>query len=168
MHQRELALLADGAFLRGVVGQVELEGAGDDGDRGRGLGAGAVHDAGNAHADAVVFLDDTLGLEAGNTGGDDVLRDDAALTRVDPEALEGHDVVDALGEDGALAHLAAQLVGVDDAAHGGADHDVDVQLLELLGNRGHDLGGLVGVLLQKCHLAVSAGVAPGGKQEVPL
>ncbi|WP_370840760.1 hypothetical protein [Gemmiger formicilis] len=84
------------------------------------------------------------------------------------EALEGHDVVDALGEDGALAHLAAQLVGVDDAAHGGADHDVDVQLLELLGNRGHDLGGLVGVLLQKCHLAVSAGVAPGGKQEVPL
>ena len=31
-----------------------------------------------------------------------------------------------------------------------------------------DLGGLVGVLLQKCHLAVSAGVAPGGKQEVTL
>ena len=87
---------------------------------------------------------------------------------MDAETLEGHDIVNALGEDGALAHLTAQLVGVDDAAHGRADHDVDVQLLELLGNRGHDLGGLVGVLLQISHLAVCAGVPAGGQQEVPL
>ncbi len=36
MHQRQLALLADGALLRGVVGQVQLEGAGQ-----MGMGDGA-------------------------------------------------------------------------------------------------------------------------------
>ena len=87
---------------------------------------------------------------------------------MDAETLEGHDIVNALGEDGALAHLTAQLVGVDNAAHGGADYDVNVQFLELLGDRGHDLGGLVRVLLQKGHLAVCAGVTAGGQQEVPL
>ena len=32
MHQRQLALLADGALLRGVVGQIQLQGAGQNGD----------------------------------------------------------------------------------------------------------------------------------------
>ena len=50
-------------------------------------GAGAVHHAGNAHADAAAFLNDALGLEAGNTGGDNVLSNDAALTGVDAKRL---------------------------------------------------------------------------------
>ena len=33
----------------------------------------------DAHADAAVFLDDALGFQAGNTGGHNVLGDDAAL-----------------------------------------------------------------------------------------
>ena len=89
MHQRQLALLADGALLGGVVGQVQLEGAGHDGDRGRSLGAGAVHNAGNAYADAAGLLDDALGLKAGNAGGDNILGNDATLTGVELEALEG-------------------------------------------------------------------------------
>ena len=72
-----------------------------------------------------------------------------------------------LGEDGALAHLTAQLVGVDDAAHGGPTTTSMFSSLSF-GNQGHDLGGLVGVLLQKCHLAVSAGVAAGGSRKCPL
>ena len=87
---------------------------------------------------------------------------------MDAEPLQGHDVIHTLGEDGALAQLAAQLVSVDNAAHGRADHNVDIQLLQLLGDRGHDLGSLIGILLQECHLAICAGMAAGRQQEVPL
>ena len=166
MHQRQLALLADGALLGGVVGQVQLEGACHDGDGGRSLGLGAVHHAGDAEADAAGLFDDALGLQRGDAGGHDVLRDEALLTRMDGKALQGHHVVHALGEDGALAGLAGQLVGVDDAAHGRADDDVHIHLLDLIGHGLHDLGAAVGVLLQISHLAVCAGMAAGGQQEV--
>ena len=166
MHQRQLAFLADGALFRCVVGQVQLEGACHDGNGRRSLGLGAVHHAGDAQADAAGLFDDTLGLQRGDAGGHDVLSDEALLTRMDGEALQGHHVVHALGEDSALAGLAGQLVGVDDAAHGRSDDDVHVHLLDLIGHSLHGLGTAVGVLLQICHLAVCAGMAARRQQEV--
>lgn len=53
---------------------------------------------------------------------------------MDGKALQGHHIVNALGEDGALAGLAGQLVSVDDAAHGRADDDIHIQLLDLVGH----------------------------------
>ena len=85
---------------------------------------------------------------------------------MDGEALQGHHVVHALGEDSALAGLAGQLVGVDDAAHGRSDDDVHVHLTDLIGHSLHGLGTAVGVLLQICHLAVCAGMAARRQQEV--
>ena len=168
VHQGQLALLAQGALLGGVVGQVQLEGAGQDGDGRRGLGLGAVHHAGDAQADAAGLLDGPPGLQRGDAGGDHVLGDDALLTRVDDEPLEGHHIVHPLGEDGPQAGLAGQLVGVDDAAHGRPDDDVGSQLLDLGGHGGHHLSAPVGVLLQEGHLAVGAGMAARRKQEMPF
>ena len=87
---------------------------------------------------------------------------------MDGKALQGHHIVHALGEDGALAGLAGQLVSVHDAAHGRADDDIHVHLLDLVGHSLHHLGAAVGVLLQVSHLAVSAGMAAGGQQEMAL
>ena len=87
---------------------------------------------------------------------------------MDGEALQGHHVIDALGEDGTLAGLAGQLVGVDDAAHGRANDDVHIHLFDLIGHSLHNLGAAVGVLLQISHLAVGAGMAAGGEQEMAL
>ena len=90
----------------------------------------------------------------------------SSLTRVDGEALQGHHIVHALGKDGALAGLAGQLVGIDDTAHRGADDDVHIHFLDLICHDLHHLGAAVGVLLQISHLAVCAGMAAGGQQEV--
>ena len=166
MHPRQLAFLADGALFRCVVGQIQLEGACHDGNGRRSLGLGAVHHAGDAHADAAVLFDHALGLQRGDTGGDHVLSDETLLTRVDGEALQGHHIIHALGEDGALAGLAGQLVGVHDAAHGRADDHIHVHFLDLICHGLHHLGATVGVLLQISHLAVCAGMATGGQQEV--
>ncbi len=166
MHQRQLAFLADGALFRCVVGQIQLEGACHDGNGRRSLGLGAVHHAGNAHADTAVLLNDPLGLQRGDAGGDHVLSDEALLTRMDGEALQGHHIVHALGEDGALAGLAGQLVGIDDAAHGRSHDHIHVHFLDFICHALHDLGAAVGVLLQISHLAVCAGMAAGGQQEV--
>ena len=85
---------------------------------------------------------------------------------MDGKALQGHHIVHALGKDGALAGLAGQLVGVHDAAHGRADDDVHIHLLDLISHSLHHLGAAVRVLLQISHLAVCAGMAAGGQQEV--
>ena len=53
----------------------------------RSLGLGAVHHAGDAHADAAVLLNDPLGLQRGDAGGDHVLSNEALLTRVDGEEI---------------------------------------------------------------------------------
>ena len=67
-----------------------------------------------------------------------------------------------------FAGLAGQLVGVHDAAHGRADDDVHIHLLDLISHSLHHLGAAVRVLLQISHLAVCAGVPAGGQQEVTL
>ena len=71
------------------------------------------------------------------------------FTRLDGKALQGHHVVHALGEDGALAQLAAQLVGVHDAAHGRSHDHVHVQVFQLLGHVLHDQGAFVGYCCRK-------------------
>ena len=87
---------------------------------------------------------------------------------MDGKALQGHHIVHALGEDGALAGLAGQLVSIDDAAHGRSHDDIHIQLLDLIGHSLHYLGAAVRVLLQVGHLAVCAGMAAGGEQEMAL
>ena len=106
------------------------------------------------------------GMNSEDLESDRVLGDDALFTGVQRKPLEGHDVVHPLGEDGALAQLAAQLVGIDDAAHGRSDNDIHVHILQLFRHGGHHFGALVGVLLQKRHLAVSAGMAAAGQQKM--
>src|SRR5699024_7829078 len=41
-----------------------------------------------------------------------------------------------------------------------------VEFLQLLGHRGHDLGAAIGILLQKRHLAVGAGMTAGRQQKM--
>ena len=168
MHQRQLSLFADGAFLRRIVGEVQLGGAGQDGNgRGR-VRFGAVHHAHDAQAFAAGLLDDALRLQRRHARGHHILGDDTLFARPDGKALERHHIVHTLGEDSAFARLAGQLVGVNDAAHGRTDDDVHVQFPQLFGHGLHGRGAFFGVLLQIRHLAVGRGMAAGGQQEVAL
>ena len=56
------------------------------------------------------------------TGGDNVLSNDALLTRLDGKALQGHHIVHALGEDGASVYSASKI-----ARDEFPDHDVTVR-----------------------------------------
>ena len=87
---------------------------------------------------------------------------------MDGKALESHHVIHALGKDGALAQLAAQLVSIHNAAHGRANDNVNISILQLFCHMSHNLGTLIRVLLQIGHLAVCAGMTAGRKEEVPL
>ena len=77
------------------------------------------------------------GLQGGDAGGDNVLSNDALLTRLDGKALQGHHIVHTLGED-CLLYTSIALAAV---VH---QHDVGLALLvkDLGLLAGHALDGI--------------------------
>ena len=112
--------------------------------------AAAVDEHADGDGDAAVGLDDVDDFLDGAAGRDDVLDNQAALTRMQVEAAaEGHLTIDALGEDGARAEGLARLMGEQDAAGHRTDDGLDVGVLELLSHR---LAELLRVLWMLQHI----------------